>query len=357
MRCARRNPRTSLRNTTATATATNGPKHQPERSLGSRSLTYDGANLPTRIEHNDNWNAGILGNRVNYAYGPDNARYLHTEDGGTSETFGRIVYYGADGYELEIGQTGEEQHRIELGPVVYTRRREGNTVDPSQVAYQLRDRLGSAISIADRWGHFNGTGTGQALPTAEGELRRFFDLYGAPRQVNFRKTDFQPELKYGKTTMRGFTGHEHLDEARLVHMNGRMFDYRTGRFLSVDPLLSSPYNGQAINPYSYILNNPLRGIDITGYAPDCENSSSCHLDGTEVTSLEKIDDTETGSSIVVARGSDGYFYEVKAIFVPAGESADQNGAEVSKDEVYNSEKSGAESIGALNATYNFFRKT
>ena len=30
---------------------------------------------------------------------------------------------------------------------------------------------------------------------------------------------------------RGYTGHEHLTEVNLVHMNGRVYDTVTGRFL------------------------------------------------------------------------------------------------------------------------------
>jgi RHS repeat-associated protein len=47
---------------------------------------------------------------------------------------------------------------------------------------------------------------------------------------------------------RGFTGHEHLDGSRLIHMNGRAFDYRSGRFLSVDPIVQAPGNSQSLNP-------------------------------------------------------------------------------------------------------------
>ncbi|XOV78014.1 MAG: RHS repeat domain-containing protein [Aestuariibacter sp.] len=66
-------------------------------------------------------------------------------------------------------------------------------------------------------------------------------------------------------TRRGFTDHEHLDEAELIHMNGRVYDYNVGRFMSVDPVIQSPTNSQSINPYSYIMNNPLSGTDPTGY--------------------------------------------------------------------------------------------
>ncbi|PKM14196.1 MAG: hypothetical protein CVV12_15250, partial [Gammaproteobacteria bacterium HGW-Gammaproteobacteria-2] len=49
------------------------------------------------------------------------------------------------------------------------------------------------------------------------------------------------------------------------HMNGRVYDYALGRFLGVDPFIQFPGNSQSLNPYSYILNNPLAGTDPTGY--------------------------------------------------------------------------------------------
>jgi len=48
-------------------------------------------------------------------------------------------------------------------------------------------------------------------------------------------------------------------------MNGRVYDYNVGRFMSVDPFIQEPGNSQSINPYSYIMNNPLAGTDPTGY--------------------------------------------------------------------------------------------
>ncbi len=68
-------------------------------------------------------------------------------------------------------------------------------------------------------------------------------------------------------THRGFTGHEMLDNVGLVHMNGRVYDPNLGRFLSVDPVFAFPTNTQSLNPYSYVLNNPLSVTDPTGYSP------------------------------------------------------------------------------------------
>jgi RHS repeat-associated protein len=88
--------------------------------------------------------------------------------------------------------------------------------------------------------------------------------------------------EFGVTTNNGFTTHEHLDEVYLIHMNGRVYDYRLGRFLSVDPIISNPANSQSINPYSYIGNNPLSGVDPTGY---CDTPTGTHVCGTPAESI------------------------------------------------------------------------
>jgi RHS repeat-associated protein len=66
-------------------------------------------------------------------------------------------------------------------------------------------------------------------------------------------------------TNRGFTGHEHVDEVGIIHMNGRIYDPELGRFLSADPHIQSPNNSQSHNRYSYVLNNPLKYTDPSGY--------------------------------------------------------------------------------------------
>jgi RHS repeat-associated protein len=79
------------------------------------------------------------------------------------------------------------------------------------------------------------------------------------------------------TTTRGFSAHEHLDAHGLIHMNGRAYDPALGRFLSVDPLIQNPLNSQNLNGYSYVLNNPLSGVDPTGYecSPVDKDTAGC----------------------------------------------------------------------------------
>ncbi len=68
------------------------------------------------------------------------------------------------------------------------------------------------------------------------------------------------------STNRGFTGHEHLDQVGIIHMNGRIYDPTIGRFLQADPIIQDPYDTQSLNRYSYVMNNPLSYVDPSGYS-------------------------------------------------------------------------------------------
>jgi RHS repeat-associated protein len=70
----------------------------------------------------------------------------------------------------------------------------------------------------------------------------------------------------GRTTDRGFTEHEHLDEMGVVHMNGRIYDPLVGRFMSADPFIQAPSMLQSYNRYAYVMNNPLNLTDPSGYS-------------------------------------------------------------------------------------------
>jgi RHS repeat-associated protein len=131
--------------------------------------------------------------------------------------------------------------------------------------FTLRDRLGSATTMADQ--------NGVVIS------RRYFDPFGktttqspsASLLENIRRMTYDldiakmQDLDVTNKNRRGFTDHEHLNEQQLIHMNGRVYDYNLGRFMSVDPFIQAPTSTQSVNPYSYIMNNPLAGTDPTGY--------------------------------------------------------------------------------------------
>jgi RHS repeat-associated protein len=73
-------------------------------------------------------------------------------------------------------------------------------------------------------------------------------------------------LELSAFTNRGFTGYEHVDELGIIHMNGRIYDPELGRFLSADPNIQAPLHSQSHNRYSYVINNPLKYTDPSGYS-------------------------------------------------------------------------------------------
>jgi RHS repeat-associated protein len=130
---------------------------------------------------------------------------------------------------------------------------------PPRLVRQLRltDHLGSTDALLA----FDGT----AVSGAAG--RQSFDAFGLRRDgstwaalpVQARRT-FDTSI-----TRRGYTGHEQLDGAGLVHMNGRLYDPVLSRFIQADPIIQSPFDGQSLNRYTYVWNNPLAFTDPTGY--------------------------------------------------------------------------------------------
>ncbi|HNV08732.1 MAG TPA: RHS repeat-associated core domain-containing protein [Dokdonella sp.] len=120
-----------------------------------------------------------------------------------------------------------------------------------------QDRGGAYACIGDDSNEPNGP---DSTPIATA-----YDAFGKVRNGDYSDRP-GGKLNLLPDTVRGFTGHQHVDDVRLIHMNGRVYDYQLGRFLSVDPIIQFPANSQSLNPYSYIMNNPLSGRDPSGYA-------------------------------------------------------------------------------------------
>lgn len=133
---------------------------------------------------------------------------------------------------------------------------------------------GSQFSSYD-WRDFLDAHNLQQSMSRRGNLRErlAFDSWGKRRTTDGSNTT--PDTLDGVTDNRGFTGHEMLDQLDLVHMNGRVYDPYTGRFLSGDPILQEPMNGQSYNRYSYVQNNPTNLTDPTGFCADGSDKTVC----------------------------------------------------------------------------------
>ncbi|VVM22717.1 hypothetical protein BSPWISOXPB_8819 [uncultured Gammaproteobacteria bacterium] len=128
-----------------------------------------------------------------------------------------------------------------------------------------RDAALFYIPDKTRYLHYDNLGSIDTITDGQGNIveRMAYTAFGERRKGDWRVSDPLPPI-IPALTNRGFTGHEHIDEMGLIHMNGRVYDPQIGRFLSADPYIQSPYNTQSYNRYSYTINNPLKYTDPTG---------------------------------------------------------------------------------------------
>jgi RHS repeat-associated protein len=157
-------------------------------------------------------------------------------------------------YEAESGVAGSKQkHYVSAGgatvAIITCTAAPCTNVANTSTQYLHEDHLGSVSVVT------NSVGT-----VIE---RMAYEPFGKRRNVN-GATDVYGTLTPA-TTDRGFTEHEGMDEVGLINMNGRVYDPALGRFMSADPNVPYPNLSQSYNRYSYVQNNPLGGIDPSGF--------------------------------------------------------------------------------------------
>jgi RHS repeat-associated protein len=229
-------------------------------SGGDRSVTYNLANKVVEIQSG--------GNNVRFIYGADGNRVVQeaTADGATARTI--YVGLGATGksfYERTTRSNGTVDHTHFLyapgahnGNAFAIKVRDGGS---GKLLFNHFDHLGSVTAVSDERGQVVNAAFGGSEATVAG-----YDPWGARRAPDGRpagSASFKPLPGH-----REFTGHETIPGVGLVNMNGRVYDPALGRFLSPDPNVQFVADLQSYNRYSYVLNNPLRYTDPTGYFMD-----------------------------------------------------------------------------------------
>ncbi len=241
---------------------------------GALNLWYDPYNLPAKIQR--------FNQMQEFRYGPDLQRYLQVAGGVTT-------VYLERSYEKEIS-TDKVRFKIAEDVLIRMETNQNPVID-----YQHRDRLGSIVAVTNEF------------KAIEGGTERGFGPFGKPRDANWNDQNILPGANI---TPRGFTDHEHLNGSRLIHMNGR--------FLSVDPVIQFPANSQSLNPYSYIMNNPLSGTDPTGYVACDPDGSGCDLTNLSLSEVDSISVGNQGQVIVTTTG--GESFQVNGVTSAGGQS-------------------------------------
>lgn len=199
-----------------------------------------------------------------FDYGPDRRRLIkHSRMAG----FRRNTQYIGTHFVryIENGKKTSWQANIFANGRVVYRLIEHQTVGActsqqgSQGYFVLRDHQNSVDVLLN-----DGTSNDSAFS---------FDAFGKRRNVSGWTPDDTDSLaSINRVSGRGYTGHEHLDNVRLIHMNGRVQDPVLGRMISPDPGPWNPGNPQSLNSYSYVMNNPLSLVDPSGFEPECGKS-------------------------------------------------------------------------------------
>jgi RHS repeat-associated protein len=244
-------------------------------TFGTGSYMYDNnGNLTAANGRSATWTSfdmpAILSKAVNggvtsatFTYGPEHQRVKQVRgDGVTTIT---VTYAGAQ--EIETNTSANPQTRT-----IKTYWPGGLGVEIDR-AVPINASPNNALSELN-WTHTDRLGSPMAMSAADGTLRErmAYDTWGKRRTLDGANLDNTPQGSTptpdsidGQTDNRGFTGHEMLDALDLVHMNGRIYDPLIGRFVSADPILQDPMNGQSYNRYSYVMNNPTNLTDPTGF--------------------------------------------------------------------------------------------
>ncbi len=231
-------------------------------SAGGRSYGYDAnGNMTSRDGASISWTsddlpstiAGSSGNSSQFWHGPAGNRWkqVASHDGTTELT----IYAGELMEKVTRAGVTTWRHYI-LGPTgtaaLHLRYSNGAA---ATTRYLTHDHLGSTDKLLDA--------TGKIL------VAESFGAFGARRGADWDGAPGITDLAViSANTRDGYTGHEHLDNLALIHMNGRVYDPRIGRFLSADPYVPAPYSGQSLNRYAYVFNNPLSFIDPSGFDPE-----------------------------------------------------------------------------------------
>lgn len=233
-------------------------------TTSSGSVTYNVFNKPTYINR--------LGSQVSLSYDANWSRYKQVRTVGdrTIET-----HYIDKLYEVEI-ENGVSRSSSFVSDVAIIIERLNNQT----IRFTHNDRLGSTSTFTDHYGNVT--------------AYRSYDPFGKPKMgdgslmssLGLRARLSNNLADSDMPTRRGFTSHEHLDEVEIIHMNGRVYDYNVGRFMSVDPFIQGHGNSQGINPYSYVMNNPLGYTDPTGYSAE----ETVEFDADEVASIDIYED-------------------------------------------------------------------
>ncbi|HEY0489184.1 MAG TPA: lipid II-degrading bacteriocin [Telluria sp.] len=228
----------------------NGNRSEDNR----RRYTYSSDNRLTKVSLRAKPDVSVT-----FEYDPFGDRYLetYTEKGVMAETvtvglFQRISEFATSATTPQKLQQNRYRYQV-AGPngvfltietVVKTGA--GPAILAKHLWYLHKDQLGSVMSITNLQGQV--------------AARFWYDPWGKPSS-----TFYAAGSALVGAWQRTYASHALYEGLGLIHMNGRVYDYQVGQFLTPDPFGEGVGDTQGLNRFAYVRANPLRSVDTTGY--------------------------------------------------------------------------------------------
>ncbi len=175
-------------------------------------------------------------------YGPERQLIKQTET-----QSGDVTWIINGLFEVNVkNNQNQYRHHLKIAgrdvAILKTRDGAGGQLTADGIDYLHRDHLNSIVAVTDELGRL--------------VERKHYDAFGNERKA---------VGSLNANNHLGYTGHRSLNSVSLIHMGGRVYDPKIGRFLSADPNIQNPIASQSFNRYSYVGNNPLSYYDPSGY--------------------------------------------------------------------------------------------
>lgn len=213
-------------------------------SRNGQPITWTAFNQPLRISHGSS-------DYAEFGYGPARQRVRQVaRTGGTTRT----THYVGPHFEVELeGSVRRYRSAVFANGEAFYLQVEQSAPAALDAYFLHRDHQGSIDTLT------------RAVGTGPDTRRQAFDAFGKRRNTDW--TADPTDQRYGDAhfTERGFTAHEHLDNVRLIHMNGRLQDPLLGLMVSPDPLLGDLAEPGTLNRYAYVAGNGVSAADPSGF--------------------------------------------------------------------------------------------
>ena len=232
-----------------------------------RSYTWTSFNMPATVSEG--------GKTIAFSYDAGHSRITQSAPEGTT-TYLRDPISGATEEMVEAGGTVTQRNYFSGGVSLWTQVNGGAV--SATIRYIHGDHLGSSAVLTD--------------PTGAVVERDGYDAWGKRRYAN-GAADSNGAIT--SQIDQGYIGQEELPDVSLVHLNARLYDPVTGRFVSADPI---GLQGGA-NIYAYAGNNPVGVSDPSGMSPAITAQRAAYFASVaNGTSLGDIRDARQGQDLL-----------------------------------------------------------